>query len=190
VSRLCFLQQIRHLVPPFPSLDTVAAPFGSPAVFHLHRYYGVVRLLFHPSSAASGFPWRSSYRSCERRWRALLGLWEIPLETCPELGTPAIPGRPSQLRSYPDAAFRSTNGVGIATIKDFGAESSRPASLLSTLRTHQSPSEWQDSLPACSLALAVRDLHPLDFIKRFPLCHFSSPTSTLIPARWPFLLST
>ena len=190
MSRLCFLQQMRHLVPPFPPVDTVAAPFGSPAVLHLHRYYGVVRLLFHPSSAASGFPWRSSYRSCERRWRALLGLWEIPLETCPELGTPAIPGRPSQLRSYPDAAFRSTNGVGIATIKDFGAEPSRPASLLCTLRTHQSPGEWQHSLPACSLALAVRDLHPLDFIKRFPLCHFSSPTSTLIPARWPFLLST
>src|ERR1022692_161809 len=35
------------------------------------------------------------------------------LETCPELGTPAIPGRPSQFRSYPDAAFRSPNGVGI-----------------------------------------------------------------------------
>jgi hypothetical protein len=172
VSRLCFLQQIRHLVPPFPPVDTVAAPFGSPAVLHLHRYYGVVRLLFHPSSAASGFPWRSSYRSCERRWRALLGLWEIPLETCPELGTPAIPGRPSQLRSYPDAAFRSTNGVGIATIKDFGAEPSRPASLLCTLRTHQSPGEWQHSLPACSLALAGRDLHPLDFIKWFHLLHY------------------
>ena len=93
------------------------------------------------------------------------------LETCPELGTPAIPGRPSQLRSYPDAAFRSPNGVGIATKTDFGAESSRPASLLCTLRTHQSPGEWQHSLPACSLALAGRDLHPLDFGKWFPLLH-------------------
>src|SRR6516164_11749866 len=96
----------------------------------------------------------------------------IHLETCPELGTPAIPGRPSQLRSYPDAAFRSTNGVGIATIKDFGAEPSRPASLLCTLRTHQSPGEWQHSLPACSLALAGRVLHPLDFIKWFHLLHY------------------
>jgi len=34
---------------------------------------------------------------------------------------------------------------------DFGAESSRPASLLSTLRTHQSPGEWQDSLLICLL---------------------------------------
>src|SRR6266404_6278597 len=51
---------------------------------------------------------------------------------------------------------------------DFGAESSRPASLLCTLRTHQSPGEWQHSLPACSLALAGRDFHPLDFFKWFP----------------------
>src|SRR6202030_2105332 len=37
--------------------------------------------------------------------------------------------------------------------------------------THQSPGEWQHSLPACSLALTGRDLHPLDFIKWFPLLH-------------------
>jgi hypothetical protein len=63
------------------------------------------------------------------------------------------------------------NGVGIATVADFGAGSSRPASLLCTLRTHQSPGEWQHWLPACSLALTGRDLHPLDFIKWFPLLH-------------------
>src|SRR6516165_535187 len=64
------------------------------------------------------------------------------------------------------------NGVGIATLADFGAESSRPASLLCTLRTQQLPGEWQHSLPACSLALAGRDSHPLDFIKWFPLLHY------------------
>jgi hypothetical protein len=37
--------------------------------------------------------------------------------------------------------------------------------------THQSPDEWQHSLPACSLALTGRDLHPLDFSKWFPLLH-------------------
>src|SRR2546429_9408606 len=58
---------------------------------------------------------------------------------------------------------------------DFGAEPSRPASLLCTLRTHQSPGEWQHSLPACSLALAGRDFHPLDFFKWFP------PPSLLVP---------
>ena len=166
-----------------PSLQWIPWPLllGSPAVLRLHRYYGVVRLLFHPSSVASGLPWRPSYHSCERRWGALLGSWEI-LGTCPELGTPAIPGRPSQLRSYPDAAFRSPNGVGITTSTDFGAESSRPASLLCTLRTHQSPGEWQHSLPACSLALAGRDLHPLDFFKWFPHLHaFPSAIETGTP---------
>src|ERR1700681_4233362 len=38
--------------------------------------------------------------------------------------------------------------------------------------THQSPGEWQHSLPACSLALTGRDFHPLDFIKWFPLLHY------------------
>jgi nucleotide-binding universal stress UspA family protein len=46
----------------------VAAPSGSPAVPHLRGYYGVVRLLLHPCAVASGFPWRSRFRSCERRW--------------------------------------------------------------------------------------------------------------------------
>ena len=40
-------RQIRPLVPPFPPMGTVAAPFGSPAVPHLHRYCGFVRLLVH-----------------------------------------------------------------------------------------------------------------------------------------------
>ena len=172
MSRLCFLRQIRHLVSPFPPVGSVAAPFGSPAVPHLHWYYGVVRLLVHPCSVASGLPWRPSYRSCERRWRALLGSWEIPLETCPELGTPAIPGRPSQLRSSRMLPSTLLTASAYATSTDFGADPSRPASLLCTLRTHQSPGEWQHSLPACSLALAVRDSHPLDFFKWFPLLHF------------------
>ena len=115
------------------------------------------------------------------------------METCPELGTPAIPGRPSRFRSHPDAAFRSTNGVGIATIKDFGAEPSRPASLLCTLHTRQSPDEWQHSLPACSLALTGRDLHPLDFIKRFRLLHlwflrFHTSPSAMVTLFFEWLL--
>jgi hypothetical protein len=104
------------------------------------------------------------------------------LEACPELGTPATPGRPCNV-GLPDAAFRLVNGVGIATSRVFGAESSRPASLLCTLRTPQSPGEWQHSLPACLLALAVRDLHPLDSIKGFHRLIFDSSPSKLFPAR-------
>src|SRR5260370_19432466 len=64
------------------------------------------------------------------------------------------------------SALLTASAYAIST--DFGAESSRPASLVCTLRTHQSPGEWQHSLPACSLALAARDFHPLDFFKWFP----------------------
>jgi hypothetical protein len=91
----------------------VAAPCGSPAVPHLRWYYGIVRLLIHPCAIASGFPWRSRFRSREQRWRALLGSWGIPLEACPELGTPATPARPRHI-GRPDAAFRLVNSVGIA----------------------------------------------------------------------------
>src|SRR6266404_7262670 len=71
------------------------------------------------------------------------------------------------------SAFLTASAYAI--LIDFGAESSRPASLLCTLRTHQSPGEWQHLLPACSLALAGRDLHPLDFFKWFPLLHLTVP---------------
>jgi len=140
----------------------VAAPCGSPAVPHLHRYYGVVRLLVHlsrspPVSLGDRYlPWRGGDGG------ALLGSWEIPLETCPELGTPATPARP-RIIGRPSAAFRLVNGVGIATSRVFGAESSWPASLLCTLRTHQSPGEWQHSLPACLLDCDRAGLTPAGF---------------------------
>jgi len=110
------------------------------------------------------------------------GFLGTPLEACPELGPPATPPRPRNI-GRPDAAFHLVNGVGVATSRVFGAESSWPTSLLCTLRTHQSPGEWQHSLPACMLALAVRDLHPLDSIKRFHRLLFGSSPSTLFPAR-------
>jgi hypothetical protein len=179
VSRLCFLRQIRLLVSPFPPVGTVAAPFGSPAVPHVRRYYGVVRLLVHPFASASGLPWQPVYLLVERRWGALLGSRKIPVKACPELETPAIPVRPSQFRSSRMLPSACLNSVGIATMKDFGAEPSWPASLLCTLRTRQSPDVWQHSLPARSLALAGRDFHPLDFIKRFHLLIYGSSSSAL-----------
>src|ERR1039457_3655781 len=59
-------QQIRTLAPPFPPVGLVAAPCGSPAVPHLHRYYEVVRLLSHPSVLPSVDPrLHISFRSFE-----------------------------------------------------------------------------------------------------------------------------
>ena len=142
----------------FPSADTSACsplpssgcrgrslrtPCGSPPL-QVPRGRKTARPSF---PVASGLPWRSVPPMVRRRWGgALLGSWEIPLEACPELGTPATPARP-RIIGRPSAAFRLVNGVGIATSRVFGAESSRPASLLCTLRTHRSPGEWQHSLP-------------------------------------------
>jgi hypothetical protein len=115
---------------------------------------------------ASGFPWPTVPPMLRRRWGALLGSWEIPLEACPELGTPAILVRPRSI-GRPDTAFRHTNSVGIATIAVFGADSSRPASSLCTLRTHQLPDEWQHSLSACLLAFG----RSRDRAEARALCH-------------------
>ena len=180
--RLCFLSSDTCTCSPLPSSGfrgrSLRKPCGSPPSQVL-RGHKTARPSF---PVASGFPWQSVPPMVRRRWRALLGFWEIPLEACPELGTPATPARP-RIIGRPSAAFRLVNGVGIATSRVFGAESSRPASLLCTLRTHQSPGEWQHSLPACLLALAVRDLHPLDSIKRFHRLIFGSSSSKLFPAR-------
>ncbi len=144
-------RQMRTLVPPFPPVGSVAAPFGSPAVPHLPRYYGVVRLLAHPSVAPFGRPSGTAYLPTralriKRRRAALLGSWAIPLEACPGLGTPATPARPRHIgrcRVLPSAGIKASASQ---RENDFGAESSRPASLLCMLRTHQSPGEWQHSL--------------------------------------------
>jgi hypothetical protein len=170
-----------------PSLQWVPWPLLSEALRFptFTGTYGFVRLLIHPWTDAYRLPWRPGCRSRKRRRRALLGSWGIHLETCLELETPAISVRPSQFRSSPSAAFRRDDSVGIAT-RDFGAESSRPASLLCTLRTHQLPGEWQHSLPACSLALAGQDFHPLDSVERFHQLKFGSPSPKLFPARHLF----
>src|SRR6266849_7937833 len=72
-------QSCRLLIPP---VGTVAAPCGSPAVPHFHRYYEALRLLaIHPRPPPVSLGGR--YLPGGRRWRALLGSWRIPLEACP-----------------------------------------------------------------------------------------------------------
>ncbi len=111
---------------------------------------------------ASGFPWRPVPPHGEEEMESSPVFLEIPLEACPELGTPATPAQP-RIIGRPDAAFRFVNIVGIATSRVFGAESSRPASLLCALRTHQSPGEWQHSLPACLIDCDRAGLTPAGF---------------------------
>ena len=95
-----------------------------------------------------------------------LGFLENPCGSMPRARDSGGPVRPHPT-GRPGTAFRSHNSVGVRLGFDFGAESSRPASWLCTLRTHRSPGEWQHWLPACWLALAGRDSHPLDSTKRF-----------------------
>src|SRR6202011_1151338 len=113
----------------------------------------------HPCSATSA-------PCCTTGSRSWLGSWRIPLGSMPRARDSGGPVRPHPT-GRPGTAFRSHNSVGVRHVFDFGAESSRPASLLCTLRTHRSPGEWQHVLPACWLALAGRDSHPLDSTKRF-----------------------
>ena len=97
-----------------------------------------------------------------RRWGSSPGFLGNPFGSMPRARDSGDPGATLHI-GRPDAAFRLVNGVGIATSRVFGAESSRPASLLCTLRTHQSPSEWQHSLPVCLLDCDRAGLTPAGF---------------------------
>src|SRR5215475_7773109 len=65
---------------------------------------------------------------------------------------------------------------------DFGAESSRPASSLCTLRTHQSPSEWQHSLPACLLGFDRTGLSPVGLHQEVSPSHLQFPLFQTLPS--------
>jgi hypothetical protein len=180
--RLCFLSPDTCTCSPLPSSGfrgrSFRKPCGSP-----------------PSSVLRGR--KTAPPSVDRRLRSPLapalplfrakmvsspGFMGNPFGSMPRARDSGDPARPRN-SGRPGAAFRLVNSVGIATSRVFGAESSRPASLLCTLRTHQSPGEWQHSLSACMLALAVRGFHPLDSIKGFHRLIFGSSSSTLFPAR-------
>jgi hypothetical protein len=150
-----------------------------PPVPHLPRYYGVVRLL-QPVPAVSGLPRRrgTSPLGCgvcspgrrihASRGRAPLrsggahaclvreeagglpGSWRIPVKACPGLGTPAAPNDLAFAVVRMLSSARLTASTS-ATVNDFGAAPSRPASSLPTLLPRQSPGERQGSLPACPL---------------------------------------
>jgi hypothetical protein len=165
---------------PLPSGGYRGRPLREPCGSPPSRVVWVRKTARLPVAAASGFPWRQitfaaevirfwrrpsaatadlvrfcaggTAPRCAKRQGALLGSREVSVETCHGLGTPATPADLA-LAVRRDTAFRKANGVGIATSIDFGAESSRPASSLCTLRTRQSPGEWQHSLPARPLRL-------------------------------------
>jgi hypothetical protein len=88
------------------------------------------------------------------------------LKACPGLGTPATPV-PPRVVGRPGAAFRRANNVGIATMNDFGAEPSRPASLLSTLRPPVARPGARLATGPPAAALTGLDSHQLDSFEGF-----------------------
>jgi len=142
-----------------------------------------VRKTARPSvPVASGFPRPPVPPMVWRRWRALLGFWDIPLEACPELGTPAsrcdlalsvvpmLPSASSTASASQPAEFSELNLHGLLPCCVRFAPTSHPVNGNTRYR------------PACS-ALTGRDLHPLDSNKRFHRLIFSSSSSRLFPAR-------
>jgi hypothetical protein len=139
------------------------------------------------STAKAEAPVAISDQGWTRRTVASVPPW---LKACPELGTPATPARP-RIIGRPSAAFRLVNGIGIATSRVFGAESSGPASLLCTLRTHRSPGAWQHSLPACLLHCDRAGLTPAGFHQEVSPSHLrillfqDFPSAITMSAFWP-----
>jgi hypothetical protein len=121
-------RQVLHVEGLFASRETPSFPSG-PGFFGLGRTA--------PSSGEVG---------CSP------GFTGSPLESMPRARDSGDPRATSPIGCL-DAAFRYPNGVGVAMMSDVGAESSRPASLLCTLRTRRSPNERQHSLPVGPLRL-------------------------------------
>src|SRR5215469_18755369 len=132
---------------PFPA--TSGLPWRQ--VLHVEGLFASRGTPSFPSGPGSFWVGQNPYPARERS-AALLGSREVLLNACPGLATPATPKQPRIIGCL-DAAFRCRNGVGIAMVNDFGAEPSRPASLLCTLPPRRSPDERQHSLPARPLRL-------------------------------------
>ena len=131
---------------------------------------------------ASGFPWPTVPPLLRRRRGALFGSWEIPLEACPDLGTPATPVRP-RISGRPNAAFRLTDSVGFATqpISELNLRGLLPCCVCFAPASRPARGNTR-FWPVCS-TLARQDFHLLDSDKKFHRLIFGSSSSKLFPAR-------
>src|SRR3972149_6753664 len=130
-----------------PTVTSVCSPLPSSGsrltpVPHSRRYYEVVRLLHaHPGRLRS--PLTARYLSAECAFVPLAGASNQP-------GPAAAPNdlAVTVVRMLSSARLTASTS---ATVNDFGAALSRPASSLPTLHPRQSPGGRQGSLPACPL---------------------------------------
>ena len=116
---------------------------------HLHRYYGLLRLLLaHPGGLRS--PLTTRYRLATTETRRSPTFVGNPCESVPQArdsGGSRAP-RIAVLVIQPSVLLTTSAS---ATMADFGAESVRPTPSLSTLHLASHPAQVQDSLPACPL---------------------------------------
>src|SRR6476469_928195 len=101
-----------------------------------------------------------------RRWGALLGSWEIPLEACPELGTPATPVRPriSVARMLPSALLTASASQP-AEFSELNLHGLLPCCVRFAPTSH--PVNGNTRFRSVCSTVTERDLHPLDSIKKF-----------------------
>ena len=124
-----------------------------PAVPHLHRYYGLIRFLAtrrRPSLVA--LDRRLPLHVVRGRLRGFPKFLENPFEGVPRARDSGGSFEP-RITVHPMLPSVDLKTSASAMNIDFGAESSRPTSLLSTLLSRQSPDERQDSLLTCPLRL-------------------------------------
>jgi hypothetical protein len=105
--------------------------------------------------------------------------WRIPVKACPGLETPAAPGdlALAVTQMLPSARLIASAS---ATTNDFGAESTRPTLLLSTLQppsVSRREARLATDLPAT--ALAGLGLHQLDSFERFHQLILNPPFPSL-----------
>src|SRR5712664_4614730 len=95
-------------------MDTVAAPYGSPAVLHLHRYYEAVRLLAtHPRLPPVSLG--SRYLPQREEIASSLGFLGNPCGNMPrarDSGGPVRP-HPSAVRVQPSARITASASATI-----------------------------------------------------------------------------
>jgi len=117
---------------------------------------------------------------------ALLGSRPASSETCPGLETPPTPAQPriavaAECCLPPREKRRRRNRIR------FRCWPSRPVSSLCTLRTHQSPGEWQHALLTCPLDFGQTGFAPARLDQEVSLTRHQFPLFRTFPNAIPTL---
>src|SRR6266581_8062950 len=124
-----------------------------------------------------------------RRWGSSPGFLGIPLEACPELGTPATPVRPriSVVRVLPSALLTASASQP-AEFSELNLHGLLPCCVRFAPTSH--PVNGNTRFRSVCSTVTERDLHPLDSVKKFhrfisvpPLPSFSQRDNNVGPVK-------